>query len=66
VSLFAENPCPAQGDIINIRLSEVVDTVQTPEGVFRPMVIETYFQMNYATGESKRIVKMREKEPDVE
>lgn len=44
----------------------MLDTVQTPEGVFQPMVIETYFQMNYATGESKRVVKMREKEPEVE
>lgn len=59
-----DNPCPNQGDIINIRLSESIDTVQTPEGIFRPMVVETYFQMNYATGESKRVTKMREIETE--
>jgi len=62
----ADNPCPNQGDIINIRLSEAVDTVQTPEGIFRPMIVETYFQMNYATGESKRVTKMREIETEAE
>jgi negative elongation factor A len=61
-----DNPCQGQGDIINIRLSEHVDTVQTPEGIFRPMIVETYFQMNYGTGESRRITKMREKEPEIE
>lgn len=61
-----DNPCPNQGDIINIRLSEAIDTVQTPEGIFRPMIVETYFQMNYATGESKRVTKMREIETEVE
>lgn len=62
----ADNPCPSQGDIINIRLSEAVDTVGTPEGIFRPMIVETYFQMNYATGESKRVTKMREIETEAE
>ena len=62
----ADNPCPTQGDIINIRLSENIDTVQTHEGIFRPMIVETYFQMNYATGESKRITKMREIETEAE
>jgi len=65
-SVASDNPCPNQGDIINIRLSEAVDTVQTPEGIFRPMIVETYFQMNYATGESKRITKMREIETEAE
>lgn len=65
-SATVDNPCPNQGDIINIRLSETVDTVRTPENIFRPMIVETYFQMNYATGESKRVTKMREIETDAE
>jgi negative elongation factor A len=63
---LTENPCPQQGDIINIRLSEVVDTVPTHDGVYRPMIIETFYQMNYTTGQSRRIVKMRPSEPDAE
>jgi len=65
-SLNADNPVPAQGDIVNIRLSEICESVQHPDGTFRPMTVETYFQMNYTSGEWKRVRKIREREPDAE
>ncbi|KAK2178167.1 hypothetical protein NP493_557g00005 [Ridgeia piscesae] len=57
-----DNPCPQQGDVVNIRLSESSDSVQQPDGLFRPMWVDTYFQMNYRTGEWKRIRKYRDYE----
>ena len=51
--MLSENPCPQQGDIVNIRLSETPDTIKQPDGLFKPMLVDTYFQMNYATGEWK-------------
>lgn len=64
--VILDNPCPQQGDIVNIRLSESLESLQHPDGTFRPMIVDTYFQMNYATGEWKRVKKFREKEPDAE
>lgn len=61
-----DNPCPQQGDIVNIRLSETMESLQHPDGTFRPMIVDMYFQMNYASGEWKRVKKFREKEPDTE
>ncbi|XP_046341008.2 negative elongation factor A-like [Haliotis rufescens] len=55
-----DNPCPQQGDILNIRLSETEETVQQTDGVQRKMIADTYFQMNYSTGEWKRFKKFRE------
>ena len=60
IFFLAENPCPSQGDIVNIRLSENVDSVEQPDGMFKPMLVDTYFQMNYSNGEWKRIRKYRE------
>ena len=57
---FSENPCKDQGDIVNIRLSEHQESIQQPDGTFRPMVVDTYFQMNYQSGEWRRIKKLRE------
>ena len=63
-SLFLDNPCPQQGDIVNIRLSENMDSIQQPDLTFRPMMVDVYFQMNYSTGEWKRIKKYRDIEPE--
>lgn len=60
----SDNPCPQQGDIVNIRLSENNDSIQQPDLTFRPMMVDTYFQMNYGSGEWKRIKKYREIEPE--
>ena len=57
--LFSDNPCPQQGDIVNIRLNEEQTSVKQPDSTFQPMIVDTYFQMNYATGEWRRIRKYR-------
>lgn len=66
IVFVSDNPCPQQGDIVNIRLSETMESLQHPDGTFRPMIVDMYFQMNYASGEWKRVKKFREKEPDTE
>ncbi|XP_014665342.1 PREDICTED: negative elongation factor A-like [Priapulus caudatus] len=55
-----ENPYPQQGDILTIKLSENTETVQAIDGAYKPMIVEMYFQMNYGTGEWKRIQQVRE------
>eukprot|EP00106_Octopus_bimaculoides_P009807 XP_014777249.1 PREDICTED: negative elongation factor A-like [Octopus bimaculoides] len=50
------NPCPEQGDIISIRLSENEEIRAQPEGT-KKVTVETFFQMNYVTGEWKRVSK---------
>ena len=57
---LSENPSPQQGDIINIRLSETLESIEQPDGTFRPMYVDVFFQMNYATGDWKRVKKFRE------
>ncbi|XP_071522827.1 negative elongation factor A isoform X2 [Panulirus ornatus] len=54
-----ENPCPHLGNIVTIKLSEGEETVSQPDGTFITMLAETHFQMNYNTGEWKRIKKYR-------
>ncbi|KAK4292425.1 hypothetical protein Pmani_034805 [Petrolisthes manimaculis] len=54
-----ENPCPHLGNIVTIKLSEGEETVGQPEGCVLTMLAETHFQMNYNTGEWKRIKKYR-------
>lgn len=61
---FSDNPCPQQGDIVNIRLSEAFESVQQPDMLFRPMMVDSFFQMNYSTGEWKRIKKYRNADPE--
>ena len=58
--LFAENPYPTLGNIINIHLSETEDSIQQPNGTFRPMYVDTYFQMNFLTGKWQQLKKRRE------
>ncbi|GFS02083.1 negative elongation factor A [Elysia marginata] len=55
-----ENPCPKQGDVLNIKLSESEEVVQLPDGTKKKKIEDTYFQMNYATGEWKRFHKVRD------
>ncbi|CAH1782567.1 unnamed protein product, partial [Owenia fusiformis] len=59
-----ENPCKDQGDIVNVRLSESNESVKQFDGLYKPMVVDHYFQMNYATGEWRRVQKYREIEID--
>ncbi|KAL5016203.1 hypothetical protein ScPMuIL_005792 [Solemya velum] len=54
-----ENPCPQQGDILSIRLSED-EVVAQVDGLQKTMIADTFFQMNYASGEWKRFKKYRD------
>ncbi|XP_050398986.1 negative elongation factor A [Patella vulgata] len=56
-----ENPCPQQGSVLSIKLSEDDELVQQTDGNKKIMIADTYFQMNYLTGEWKRFKKYREK-----
>lgn len=59
-SSFSDNPCPQQGHILSIRLSETKEMVQQADSSIKPMLADVFFQMNYQTGEWKRIKKYRE------
>jgi negative elongation factor A len=59
---LADNPCPHLGNIVTIKLSEDQETVMQPDETFLTTTIETHFQMNYNTGEWKRIKKPRKME----
>ncbi|XP_074658987.1 negative elongation factor A-like [Tubulanus polymorphus] len=58
------NPCSQHGDIVNIRLSEDVQKIAMEDDprAFKEMIVDTYFQMNYETGEWQRVRKYREKD----
>ena len=54
----SDNPCPHLGNVVTIKLSEDPECLQPSDGAgLVPMVAETHFQMNYSTGEWKRIKK---------
>ncbi|XP_067145435.1 negative elongation factor A isoform X1 [Centruroides vittatus] len=57
-----ENPCPHLGSIVTIKLSENEETVVQPDGTTQTLIVETHFQMNYSTGEWKRVKKYRKQE----
>jgi len=54
-----ENPCPHLGSIVTIKLSENQENVPQNDNTYLTMIVETHFQMNYNTGEWKRIKKYR-------
>lgn len=58
--LSTENPCPQQGHVLSIRLSENKEIVTQADSSQKAMVVDTFFQMNYQTGEWKRIKKFKE------
>ncbi|XP_054712532.1 negative elongation factor A-like [Uloborus diversus] len=57
-----DNPCPHLGQIVTIMLSENEENVQQVDGSIQTMMVETHFQMNYSTGEWKRVKKYRRME----
>lgn len=57
----SDNPCPHLGNVVTIKLSESQENVHQ-EGSIITMMVETHFQMNYSTGEWKRIKKLRKAE----
>lgn len=58
--LCADNPCPQLGNIVTIKLSENQEPVRQQDDTYQTMLVETHFQMNYNTGEWKRILKYRD------
>jgi negative elongation factor A len=50
---------------VTIKLSENQENVLQNDGTYATMIVETHFQMNYSTGEWKRIKKYRRLEEDV-
>ena len=45
--------------MVTIKLSENQENVLQTDGTYLTMIVETHFQMNYLTGERKRIKKYR-------
>ncbi|GAB6023181.1 hypothetical protein CHUAL_008006 [Chamberlinius hualienensis] len=54
-----DNPCPHLGNIVTIKLSEDQETVTQSDGTTVNMMAEMHFQMNYNTGEWKRVKKYK-------
>lgn len=52
-----DNPCPDLGNVVTIKLNENEETVTQTDGVSVRCMVETHYQMNYVTGEGKRIKK---------
>jgi negative elongation factor A len=54
-----ENPQPQNGPLITIKLNEAEEIVQTTNGQQHKVLSELYFQMNFDTGEYKKIKKLK-------
>lgn len=54
-----ENPCPHLGHVVTIKLAEHQENVLQADATYLTMIVETHFQMNYLTGEWKRLKKYR-------
>ena len=54
-----ENPNPERGPIITIKLNEAEEIYTAPNGMQHKVIGETYFQMNYDTGDYKKLKKIR-------
>lgn len=52
-----DNPCPDLGNVVTIKLNENEETVNQTDGTSVRCMVETHYQMNYVTGEGKRIKK---------
>lgn len=54
-----ENPCPHLGDIVTIKLGESEEQARHSDGTIINVIVENHYQMNYSTGEAKKIKKLR-------
>ncbi|XP_053560189.1 negative elongation factor A [Bombina bombina] len=55
-----ENPCPEQGDVIQIKLSEYTEVLQKADGTgSTTMLVDTVFEMNYSTGQWTKLKKYK-------
>jgi len=61
-----ENPCPQLGNVVTIKLSEKEEDVRQSDQTIERMVVETHFQMNYNTGEWKKVQKLRKLDQNVQ
>lgn len=60
VLTLTENPCPEQGDIIQIKLSEHTEVLPKADGTgSTTMLVDTVFEMNYSTGQWTRLKKYK-------
>ncbi|XP_075050297.1 negative elongation factor A [Mixophyes fleayi] len=55
-----ENPCPEQGDVIQIKLREDTEVIQKGDGTgSTTMIVDTVFEMNYSTGKWTKLKKYK-------
>ncbi|KAM4053385.1 negative elongation factor A [Anomaloglossus baeobatrachus] len=55
-----ENPCPEQGDVIEIKLSEYNEVIPKGDGTgSTTMIVDTVFEMNYSTGKWTKLKKYK-------
>ncbi len=54
-----ENPQPEQGPLITIKLNEAEEVLTASNGQQNRVLSELFFQMNYDTGEYKKIKKFK-------
>ncbi|VDD89209.1 unnamed protein product [Enterobius vermicularis] len=58
------HPFPQMGDIVTLKLSETYEDEIKPDGTCQRHRVETYFQMDYRTGEWKRLRKTKALRPE--
>uniref|UniRef100_A0A915PNL9 HDAg domain-containing protein n=1 Tax=Setaria digitata TaxID=48799 RepID=A0A915PNL9_9BILA len=58
------HPYPHLGDLLTLKLSETYEDELRPDGAVQKMRVETFFQMDYRTGEWKRLRKTRALRPE--
>ncbi|VDO51076.1 unnamed protein product [Brugia timori] len=58
------HPYPHLGDLLTLKLSETYEDEIRPDGTIQKMRVETFFQMDYRTGEWKRLRKTRALRPE--
>ncbi|KAL3981495.1 hypothetical protein ACH3XW_43340 [Acanthocheilonema viteae] len=58
------HPYPHLGDLLTLKLSETYEDETRPDGTVQKMRVETFFQMDYRTGEWKRLRKTRPLRPE--
>ena len=51
--------CLFLGNVVTIKLSENQESVLQNDSTYLTMIVEIHFQMNYSSGEWKRIKKYR-------
>ena len=60
IKMCFRKPFPTQGNVLNIKLSENEEGISQADGSQKKVIVDTYFQMNYGSGEWKRFKKYRD------